>query len=167
VSEHELRDIFRADLVAGKLRVRQSIVRGVVDLPKSGKGREVPLSNEALTALKTQRHLRGELVFCDLDGEALTKGGCKWPLWRASKRIGLRRLGWHVLRHTFASHLVMRGVPLRAIQELLGHATIEMTMRYAHLSPSICRDAVQALDAPAPTIGQPNPGQMASAGLVR
>jgi integrase len=66
------------DLVAGKLRVRQSIVRGVVDRPKSGKGREVPLSNETVAALKAHRHLRGELVFCDLDGDSLTKGACKW-----------------------------------------------------------------------------------------
>ena len=40
----------------------------------------------------------------------------------------------------------MRGVPLKAIQELLGHATIEMTMRYAHLSPHVPRDAVKLLD---------------------
>jgi site-specific recombinase XerD len=49
-------------------------------------------------------------------------------------------------RHTFASHLVMRGVPLKAVQELLGHATIEMTMRYSHLSPEVTRDAVKVLD---------------------
>jgi integrase len=53
---------------------------------------------------------------------------------------------WHVLRHTFASHLAMRGAPLKAIQELLGHATIEMTMRYAHLSPQVGIDAVALLD---------------------
>jgi site-specific recombinase XerD len=40
----------------------------------------------------------------------------------------------------------MRGVPLKAVQELLGHATIEMTMRYAHLSPDVRRSAVQMLD---------------------
>jgi integrase len=155
------------DLTAGRLLVRQAITRGVVGTPKSGKPRELPLSDQALTSLKRHRHLRGELVFCDVDGKALEKGACKWPLWRACKRAGLRRIGWHVLRHSFASHLAMRGVPLKAVQELLGHATIEMTMRYAHLSPTICRDAVQALDAPAPTIGQPNPGQMAPAGNVR
>lgn len=152
------------DLFAGKLLVRQAITRGVVGTPKSGKPREVPLSDQALSSLKRQRHLRGELVFCDLGGKPLDKGECKWPLWRACKRAGLRRIGWHTLRHSFASHLVMRGVPLKAVQELLGHATIEMTMRYAHLSPNVRRDAVQVLDAPAPAIGQPNPGQIPKTG---
>ncbi len=134
------------DLVAGRLIVKRSVARGIVGTPKSGKSREVPLSDDALAALKAHRHLKGEFVFCNERGGMLTRGECKHPLWRACKRAGLRRIGWHVLRHTFASHLAMRGVPLKAIQELLGHATIEMTMRYAHLSPDVRRDAVKLLD---------------------
>ena len=76
----------------------------------------------------------------------LPRGATKWPLWTSAKEAGLRRIGWHVLRHTFASHLVMRGAPLKTVQELMGHSTIEMTMRYAHLSPDARREAVKLLD---------------------
>lgn len=92
---------------------------------------------------------RNEFVFVpegEGSGSSLTKGECKWPLWRACRKAGLRPLGWHALRHTLASHLVMRGVPMKAVQELLGHRSLKMTMRYAHLSPDVRRDAVQLLD---------------------
>ena len=134
------------DLVTGRLMVRQSIVRGRIVTPKSGRLREIPLGDQVLSALKKHRHLRGPLVFCKLSGCAFTRGDVKHPLNRATRRAGLRHIGWHVLRHTFASHLVMRGVPLKVVQELMGHATIEMTMRYAHLSPAISREAVRLLD---------------------
>lgn len=133
------------DFRTEKLMVRQAIVRGRVVTPKNGKPREVPLAPDALAALRAHKHLRGEYVFCHATGRYLHKNECKFPLNSALRRARLRAIGWHVLRHTFASHLVMRGAPLKAVQELMGHATIEMTMRYAHLSPDTRRAAVGLL----------------------
>ncbi len=96
--------------------------------------------------LSRKAFLKGPLVFCDEGGRMLTKGELRHPLLRACKRAGLREIGWHVLRHTFASHLVMRGAPIVAVQDLMGHSTIQMTMRYAHLAPHMTREAVQLLD---------------------
>jgi integrase len=135
------------DLVAGRLTIRRAIVRGKLTTTKSKKHREVALGDDLAAALKAHRHLRGLHVFCDAAGAPFTSGACKHPLWRLCRRAGLRRIGWHVLRHTFASHLVMRGAQLKAVQELMGHATIQMTMRYAHLAPHVTRDAVRLLDA--------------------
>lgn len=134
------------DLVAGRLMVRQNVVKGIVGTPKSGKPREVPLSDEALAALHGHRHKRGPLVFCDHVGRMLRVPKTRYAMEKACKQAGLRPVGWHVMRHSFASHLAMRGAPLKVIQELLGHATIQMTMRYAHLSPDVARDAVRLLD---------------------
>ena len=144
------------DLVAGRITVRQNIVWGHVGTPKSGKPREIPLGDEVRAALKAHRHLRGPLVFCDLAGRVLTDGETRGPLWRACKRAGLRPITWHVARHTFASHLVMRGGTMRAVQELLGHSTILMTMRYAHLGPEVARDTVRLLDGVGQSLGRVN-----------
>ena len=133
------------DLETGRIIVRRAVSRGVIGTPKNGRTREVGLSKQAAQALKDYPR-RSSLVFAAPDGSMLTKGATKWPLWNAAKQAGLRRIGWHVARHTFASHLVMRGAPLKTVQELMGHSTIEMTMRYAHLSPDARRQAVELLD---------------------
>jgi integrase len=142
------------DLVAGRITVRRNVVWGHLGTPKSGKSREIPLSNDAQKALKDHRHLRGALVFCDAGGHMLTEGEVRHPMWRACKRAGLRLITWHVCRHSFASHLVMRGAPIKAVQELLGHSSILMTMRYAHLAPEVARDAVQLLDLDGQSLGR-------------
>jgi integrase len=60
------------------------------------------------------------------------------------------RIGWHDLHHTYGSHLSMRGIPLKVIQELMGHAPSVRTMRYAHLAPEVGERAAQQFDWPMP-----------------
>jgi len=57
----------------------------------------------------------------------------------------MRKIGWHTLRHTFASHLAQGGVSIVIIKELLGHADIKTTMRYSHLTAQAIRGAIEAL----------------------
>lgn len=134
------------DLKHGRIVVRRSIVRGRIKGTKSRRIREVPLGDDVARELARHRHLRGPWVFADADGNHLTNGECKHPLYRACEGAGLRRIGWHVLRHTFCSQLAMQGAQPSAIQRLAGHATLRMTERYMHLSPHITRDAVKLLD---------------------
>ena len=65
----------------------------------------------------------------------------------AAKRANVKK-GVHILRHTFCSHLSMRGAPPKAIQELAGHADLTMTQRYMHLSPAALDAAIKLLDEP-------------------
>jgi site-specific recombinase XerD len=58
----------------------------------------------------------------------------------------IAKFTWHCLRHTFISRLVMKGVDLRTVQELAGHKTIAMTVRYAHLAPEHNQAAIEKLD---------------------
>jgi integrase len=137
------------DFTNAKIYVRRSAWRGKVTRPKGGRHREVEMSPKLQEILKAHRHLKGKLVFSNPDGSMMTRDEIKRIIPTACKKAGLRPLRWHALRHSFASQLTMDGVPLRVVQELLGHATIEMTMRYAHLAPSARRDAIATLDLPA------------------
>lgn len=146
----ELWELRRSDVVqnVGLLRVSRSNFRGQITATKSGKAREVPLCDTAREALIAQlASHKHELVFCEKDGTPINALHCRRPLYRACEAAGLREIGWHVLRHTFASHLVMRGAPLKVVQELLGHGSMAMTLRYSHLSPEAKQSAIHLLDS--------------------
>jgi integrase len=85
-------------------------------------------------------------VFQGPSGEPYTK--TNYHFTRAVKRAGIPHVRFHDLRHTFASHLVMKGIDLRTVQELLGHGDMRMTLKYAHLAPDHVRKAVEVLDVP-------------------
>jgi len=134
----------------GLLWENVSIPLQTLTIPRSKNGsmRHVPLNQGPINALEAlrQQHSTSELV-C---------GGAKEPRrWFEPVLADAKILNfsWHCLRHTFASRLVMAGVDIRTVQELLGHKTIGMTVRYSHLAPKHTLAAVERLDAPteAPT----------------
>ena len=83
------------------------------------------------------------------DGAPLTEGQVQGYVRRAAQKAGVFSNGPHMLRHTFCSHLAMRGPPARAIQELAGHADLSTTQRYMHLSPAAIDSAIRLLESPA------------------
>ncbi len=107
---------------------------------KSGKPRQIPINNNLLMILRGLAR-NGERVF---DSQNLRK------LFESAVRLaGLNDVTFHTLRHTFASQLAMSGIDLRTIQELMGHQSFEMVLRYAHLSADHKRQAVEALNSQA------------------
>jgi integrase len=134
------------DLYNKLLVFRRSSTNGIVGPTKNGKKRKVPLTKTLELALRAIRHAKGRRVFCNPDGTPFTLWQLHERLWGGCRRAGLRRIRWHDCRHSFASQLVIAGTPLRQVQEWLGHSTITMTMRYAHLAPGGGREYLAALD---------------------
>ena len=135
------------DLAKRQLCVRQPDWSGQLGTPKSGRLRYVPLTQRLTAALVEHRHLRSKRVLCQTDGSPFTRQIVQNRMNLAARRAKVKK-GVHILRHTFCSHLSMRGAPARAIQELAGHADLTMTQRYMHLSPAALDAAIKLLDEP-------------------
>jgi integrase len=125
---HEIRDLQwpQVDLTRGVLRLEHT---------KSGRRREVPMRQEVYT------------IFAAMPGPRL---GRVWPDRRIRKafenaveRAGLTNFRFHDCRHHFASWFMMRSGDLLALQKILGHRTLAMVQKYAHLSPAYLRSAME------------------------
>ena len=136
------------DFSTRQLHVARSDWKGHVTAPKSGRPRRVPMTARLQEALHTLRHLRGPRVLCEADGSSLTQKVVQNLVRAAASRANLSNTGVHVLRHTFCSHLSMRGAPVRAIQVAAGHANLSTTERYMHLSPAALEEAIRLLEGP-------------------
>jgi integrase len=133
------------DLERRQISVRHSDWRGQLTTPKSGRGRFVGMTERVASALRKHRHLRSSRVLCKDDGEPITRQGA-WSRVRYAAHRANVPTGVHILRHTFCSHLVMRGAAMRSVQELVGHQDLTMTQRYSHLSPAALIDTVRLLE---------------------
>ena len=131
-----------------QLWVRRSEWKGHVTTPKGGRPRLVPLTRRLAAALRAHRHLQSTRVLCQDDGSGVTQKIVRSFVLRAARLAGLANGGVHVLRHTFCSHLAMRGAPARAIQELAGHSDLSTSQRYMHLSPAAIDAAIRLLEQP-------------------
>ncbi len=126
------------------------LINRILTVPrsKSGESRRIPLNDDVLDILRgLPSRLKSAWVFPSGTGETPmdAQNFYNRVFVPALERAGIDDFHWHDLRHTFASRLVMAGVDLRTVQEVMGHKTQAMTLRYAHLSQSHQLDAVQRL----------------------
>src|SRR5688572_7816198 len=110
------------------------------------------LMRRVAEALRQARSLKGRRVVCDKKGQPLTQKEVQVIMRRVGRRANVKP-GVHILRHTFCSHLAMRGAPTKAIQELAGHQDLSTTQQYMHLSPAALDAAIRLLDGRTSSVG--------------
>lgn len=128
-----------------ELTVKQAFAQGVLGSTKSNKIRRIPMTDSVCETFDGMKKSSG-YVFTGLNDKPLDQSTSLRRLHRICSNAGLRNIGWHCLRHTFASHLAQAGANLVAIQNLLGHSDIHTTMRYAHINGAVLREAIDNLN---------------------
>ncbi len=117
----------------------------LLDVTKSGKRREIPINVTVRGVLQEIiRRLDSPHVFVNPETGKRYQD-VKRSFGTACRKAGLKDFHFHDLRHTFASQLVMNGVDITTVSKLLGHNSLTMTLRYAHLAPNHLQNAVDVL----------------------
>jgi len=120
----------------------------MLDKTKNYERREIAMTDTLRALFKqlhSQRRLDSDYVFLNPDtGRRYTE--IKRSFNTACKKAGIKDFHFHDLRHTFASHLVMSGASLKTVQELLGHKSLTMTLRYSHLSQEHKKEALKVFE---------------------
>ena len=116
--------------------------------PKTGE-RDIPINAQLFKLLEQlhKKRRKGSFVFYNSIGNKIHRNKLRTKLIQIAKKADIPELTkLHTLRHTFASHLVMKGVDLASVQKLMGHADIKTTMIYSHLAPEHLKGAVDKLN---------------------
>ncbi|TCT21173.1 tyrosine-type recombinase/integrase [Thiobaca trueperi] len=152
-----------------RIDLRAGLIHLEADHTKTLKRRSVPINADAREAILSRAQFRmrhcpaSPWVFCHEDGSRVLD--VKRSFTTARKRAGIEDFRVHDLRHTCAAWLVSAGVPLTAVRDLLGHTTVKMTERYAHLAPENVRAAVALLEGMASRSGHVEKLKVVSGGL--
>lgn len=126
------------------LTIQRALYHSILGSTKSNRIRKIPLTDGVLGVLASKKKTKG-YIFCHDDGSLLTHSSCRKKLMTIAKVSGIEKMGWHKLRHTFASNLANRGVAIQQIQALLGHTDIKTSMRYSHISSASLVEAIDKL----------------------
>ena len=133
------------DLKWSEVNFQTKTITAAGTTTKSSDTRHIPMNKETVGVLEDWKKKVGKsrYVFPSQGGGRLDDVKSAWlKLLERAKVDGFR---WHDMRHDFASRLVMVGVPLNTVRDLLGHADIKMTLRYAHLAPGTKAAAVELI----------------------
>jgi len=135
------------DFEKKQITVKSSFSAGVLGSTKSNRIRYIPMTDDLIQHLSLIEP-KESYVLKGPDGIRFRPECSRTSINTICNEINLRHIGWHKLRHTFASRLAEKGVSMAVVKELMGHSDIRTTMRYAHLGQHTLRDAIKTLETP-------------------
>ncbi len=136
------------DFETGLMTIRRNLSGEVLGTPKNNRARCFPIPTEVIMSLHAWRAYKNTkigFVFTDETGNHLSRFMADYWLKKICKEVGIKPYSCHKLRHTFGTHTAAQGAPLRDVQHILGHSTIQMTEKYTHVTDESLRHTMNLL----------------------